>query len=520
MTIEETIKQYETRMKENPKSLIFARLSDLYIREGRIDEAIQLCLDGINNHPSYVTGNFILAKAYLAKDESESAETELKKVLAHDRHHLSAHKLLGDLMAQTGWENKAILHYREILRIDPLHEETRKMLLSMSPGDDLLSERAIERQKTESIETGVKTSNISNTHWGEQLDALFSEEERKLSSESNSETQPSMDSELFNTAQPLSEESVEQQENDQSIINQSENPENGEKFIFNVPDETNNGEEDSSPSTPSPNSESEIDVDKLLTEFSNATNEKEEVPTESEPSDVFKTVKDSEDIITSEKESLPEENKIDSPLVTVEEETLLKDEKESLPEENKIDSPLITVEEETLIKDEKESDATVKLEDEIELLEDEEETTPLASEDEHPQEEDSKTKHLFNHDVPTEKYEVDTSINSEEESTDKKPLISEIDDHIVEKQLKDKPEDTSPIQDNIETDEYSKSSQPDKERKNSDKGIISPTLGEIYFAQGQYSKAIRVYKMLLENEPDNEKYRQKLEELKNKLDEN
>jgi tetratricopeptide (TPR) repeat protein len=494
MTIEETIKQYETRMKENPKSLIFARLSDLYIREGKIDEAIQLCLDGINNHPSYVTGNFILAKAYLAKDESESAETELKKVLAHDRHHLSAHKLLGDLMAQTGWENKAILHYREILRIDPLHEETRKMLLSMSPGDDLLSERAIERQETESIETGVKTSNISDTHWGEQLDALFSEEERKLSSESNSETQPSMDSELFDTAQPLSEESVEQQRNDQSISNQSENPENGEKFIFNVPDETNNGEEEISPSTPSPNSESEIDVDKLLTEFSNVTNEKEEVPTESEPSGIFKTVKNSEDIITSEKESLPEENKIDSPLVTVEEETL--------------------------IKDEKESDTTVKLNDEIEILEDEEETTPLASEDEHPQEEDSKTKHLFNHDVPAEKYEADTSITSEEESTDKKPLISEIDDHIVEKQLKDKPEDTSPIQDNIETDEYSKPPQPDKERKNSDKGIISPTLGEIYFAQGQYSKAIRVYKMLLENEPDNEKYRQKLEELKNKLDEN
>ena len=99
-------------------------------------------------------------------------------------------------------------------------------------------------------------------------------------------------------------------------------------------------------------------------------------------------------------------------------------------------------------------------------------------------------------------------------------MISEIDDNIVEKQLKDQPEDTSPIQDNIEAEEYSKPSQPDKEQKNSDKGIISPTLGEIYSAQGQYSKAICVYKVLLENEPDNEKYRQKLEELKNKLDEN
>jgi len=49
--------------------------------------------------------------------------------------------------------------------------------------------------------------------------------------------------------------------------------------------------------------------------------------------------------------------------------------------------------------------------------------------------------------------------------------------------------------------------------------FVTPTLGEIYADQGQYSKAIAVYETLSKNEPENEMYRQKLESLKKKLDE-
>ena len=58
-----------------------------------------------------------------------------------------------------------------------------------------------------------------------------------------------------------------------------------------------------------------------------------------------------------------------------------------------------------------------------------------------------------------------------------------------------------------------------KQEKKGNK-IISPTLGEIYAAQGQYSKAIKVYENLIEKNPDNEtKYREKIEELKQKQNE-
>ncbi|MBN2356323.1 tetratricopeptide repeat protein, partial [candidate division KSB1 bacterium] len=49
--------------------------------------------------------------------------------------------------------------------------------------------------------------------------------------------------------------------------------------------------------------------------------------------------------------------------------------------------------------------------------------------------------------------------------------------------------------------------------------FVTPTLGEIYAAQGQYAKAISVFEMLLKKNPDNDWYRTKLEYLRKRLQE-
>ena len=112
------IEELEARLKKNPQSLLFARLAELYIKVKRVDDAITLCKRGIKHHPQYITGNFILGKAYIAKKEYDKAENEIKTVLSYDQRHLGAHKLLGDLMRKLGYENRAIMHYRDILYIE------------------------------------------------------------------------------------------------------------------------------------------------------------------------------------------------------------------------------------------------------------------------------------------------------------------------------------------------------------------------------------------------------------------
>ncbi|MCH6560773.1 hypothetical protein IH799_10530, partial [candidate division KSB1 bacterium] len=58
---------------------------------------------------------------------------------------------------------------------------------------------------------------------------------------------------------------------------------------------------------------------------------------------------------------------------------------------------------------------------------------------------------------------------------------------------------------------------PNKRRKANGDKIVTPTLGEIYSAQGQYTKAIDVFETLLKKHPENEFYLKKIDHLKQKL---
>ncbi len=60
----------------------------------------------------------------------------------------------------------------------------------------------------------------------------------------------------------------------------------------------------------------------------------------------------------------------------------------------------------------------------------------------------------------------------------------------------------------------------EKPRSSSTKeSLATPTLGEIYAAQRQYAKAIGVYELLLKKDPDNETYKQKIEQLRQRMEE-
>ncbi|KAA3657446.1 MAG: hypothetical protein DWQ10_13250 [Calditrichaeota bacterium] len=50
--------------------------------------------------------------------------------------------------------------------------------------------------------------------------------------------------------------------------------------------------------------------------------------------------------------------------------------------------------------------------------------------------------------------------------------------------------------------------------------IVTPTLGEIYAAQGQYAKAVNVFEVLLKKNPENTMYQDKVDQLRQRLNEN
>ncbi len=70
-----------------------------------------------------------------------------------------------------------------------------------------------------------------------------------------------------------------------------------------------------------------------------------------------------------------------------------------------------------------------------------------------------------------------------------------------------------------EPEQQSVSEQESLSHERKKEKIVTPTLGEIYAAQHQYSKAIGVYEILRKKDPDNEFYTKKIEYLQQKLEE-
>ena len=123
-----SLESLQVLLQQNPDSLTFAHVADVLLSKGRLDEATQICEEGIRRHPYYVTGHMVLGKCYLQKKQFDQAEKEFKRVLLFDSKYLAAQKHFGDLMRQMGWENTCEMSYRKILQIDPLEKTAQAVL--------------------------------------------------------------------------------------------------------------------------------------------------------------------------------------------------------------------------------------------------------------------------------------------------------------------------------------------------------------------------------------------------------
>ncbi len=92
-----------------------------------------------------------------------------------------------------------------------------------------------------------------------------------------------------------------------------------------------------------------------------------------------------------------------------------------------------------------------------------------------------------------------------------KDIISEDEEHAGQP-LEEEPEAEMDIEASTENLEQDETEESDKivDRP----PILTPTIGEIYIAQGRFDDAIDVFEQLLEKEPDNQRYQKKIKDVK------
>ena len=122
------IYQYLKRYQEDPTSRVFAPLAEAYRKAGLLDEAIDICRDGLRVHPHFIGGRVALARAFFDKKYYADVVKELEPVVQDAPDNLVAQRLLADSYLVLGRIAQALTSYKVLLFFTPQDEELGRMV--------------------------------------------------------------------------------------------------------------------------------------------------------------------------------------------------------------------------------------------------------------------------------------------------------------------------------------------------------------------------------------------------------
>ncbi len=127
----EEIERHAARLEREPGSRVFAQLADAYRKEGLLEEAIQICREGLITHPTYASARVVLGRALLEQGSLDEAEAEFRRVLDQAPDNLVALRLMGDLSVRREQPAEARSYYERALRLNPRDQETQERLAAL-----------------------------------------------------------------------------------------------------------------------------------------------------------------------------------------------------------------------------------------------------------------------------------------------------------------------------------------------------------------------------------------------------
>ncbi|MBN1560723.1 tetratricopeptide repeat protein [candidate division KSB1 bacterium] len=476
------------KVSEEPASMLYARLADRYLKVSEIGQAIECAEKGVLLHPHDATQRFVLAKCYLERKEFEKADKHLKEALAADPNHIAALYLRSDILKNSGDIDQVRDNYSRIIDLDPFDDAIHQKIydLQFEKADTLKDEWNLDLplEKPEPAEADALLELPPTQEAGDEAKWIFETEESSPADRylddpfadlTKSTADLSASAESTYADQPGADATVSQQRDD------------------DIPDESIDVDLEFDRSK---FKEEERKFTKLLDNIFSANLEEEEQVEKDEGGAVMQKSGDS--VADDEQTGIaPLDSKGD-------------DDFEPLLDPEKIISP----EEKIFWHDRDMRDRLFGTDDQL----DEDE---IAEEFAAPEEEMTDA---HPHAKPNDFSEFLNSLDIQEEETEEKKTFAKpwstaaaADESLpaasaAKERARTQDEKPSPPQ--------ADQTRGDREKQQDDrqKGkFITPTLGEIYAAQGQYAKAISVFETLIKNDPDNDWYQSKLDYLRKKL---
>ena len=125
LSLPEKIERCQAKLAADPHSLAFAQLADAHRRQGRLDEAIQICQEGLNRTPNYASAYMVLGRAQQEKGDLLAAREAFQWVLQIDPESAQALKFLGQIAEARNETPDGLASYRMALIFYPFDKELR-----------------------------------------------------------------------------------------------------------------------------------------------------------------------------------------------------------------------------------------------------------------------------------------------------------------------------------------------------------------------------------------------------------
>jgi tetratricopeptide (TPR) repeat protein len=145
----ELIEKYQLLLDKDPKSQVFAPLTEAYRKMGLLEEAFRIAVRGVQFNPNFSGGRIALAKVFLERDNLSAALDELEKSVELSSDNILAHQLLAECYLRVKRPKEALKSFKMVLYLAPTNEKAGKAVKKLEAltadeyDDDLFEMRAL-----------------------------------------------------------------------------------------------------------------------------------------------------------------------------------------------------------------------------------------------------------------------------------------------------------------------------------------------------------------------------------------
>ncbi len=148
------IEYLEGEFAKAPDSYLFLPLARAYLEDGRLEEAEEICMEGVERHPGYTSARALQGLIHYHLNDFQKSQEDFRRVIEEDTGNLLARRMLGRIYSEAGEIERSAEEYRKALAIRPGDAESARALADLGvPREGSSAVQVEEERQDERIYT-------------------------------------------------------------------------------------------------------------------------------------------------------------------------------------------------------------------------------------------------------------------------------------------------------------------------------------------------------------------------------